>query len=103
MRRMEGEVLEIAAGYRSLGEGRLATRLENAAPYLFTFVTHPELHPTNEAERPLRPVAIQRLIRKHRVTEEGTRAFGRIMTCALTWRKRGLNAYDGFYRCLSAT
>ena len=48
---MEGEVLEIAAGYRSLGEGRLATRLENAAPYLFTFVTHPELHPTNEGVR----------------------------------------------------
>ena len=104
VRRMEGEVLEIAAGYRSLGEGRLATRLENAAPYLFTFVMHPEMHPTNnEAERLLRPIAIQRLIRKHHVTEDGMRAFSRIMTCALTWRMRGLNAYDEFYRCLSTT
>ena len=100
---MEDEVLEIAAGYRALGEGRLATRLENAAPY-FTFVMHPELHPTNnEAERLLRPIAIQRMIRKYHVTEEGMRAFSRIMTCALTWRKRGLNAYGGFYRCLSTT
>ena len=40
-------------------------------------------HITNEAERLLRPIAMQRLIRKHRVTE-GTRAFSRIMTCALT-------------------
>ena len=64
---------------------------------------HPEMHPTNEAERPLRPIAIQRLIRKHHVTEEGMRAFSRITTCALTWRKRGLNAYDEFYRCLSTT
>ena len=95
VRRMEGEVLEIAAGCRALGDGKLATRLENAAPYLFTFVMHPELHHTNnEAERMLRPIAIQRLIRKHHVTE-GMRAFSRIMTCALTWRKRGLNAYTG--------
>ena len=77
-------MLEIAARYRALGEGRLATRLENAAPCLFTFVMHPELHPANnEAERLLRPVAIQRLIRKHHVTEDGARAFSRIMTCAL--------------------
>jgi len=100
---MEQEVIAIASGYRSLGEGKLATRLEKAAPCLLTFVMHQELHPTNEAERPRRPIAIQRLIRKHHVTEEGVRASGRIMTCALTWRKRGLNAYDGFYRCLSAT
>ena len=41
-------------------------------------------HITNEVERLLRPIVIQRLIRKHRVTEEEMRAFCRIMTCALT-------------------
>ena len=35
VRRMEGEVIAIASGYRSLGEGKLATRLENAAPHLY--------------------------------------------------------------------
>ena len=61
------------------------------------------MHPANEAERLLRPIAIQRLIRKHHVTEDGMRALSRIITCALTWCKRGLNAYDEFYRCLSTT
>ena len=103
-RRMEREALAIASGYRSLGEDKFATKLENAAPNLFTFVTHPELEPTNnESERLIRPVVIQRLIRQHHVTEEGMAAFSRIMTCVLTWRKRGLNAYDEFYRCLSST
>jgi len=100
---MEAEVLAIASGYRSLGEGKLAARLEDAAPNLFTFVPHPELHPTNEAERLLRPAVIQRLIRKLHVTWEGMREFSGIMTCALTWRKRGLDAYGEFYRCLSTT
>ena len=104
VRRMEREALAIASGYRSLGEDKFATKPENAAPNLFTFVTHPRLEPTNnESERLIRPVVIQRLIRQHRVTEEGMAAFSRTMTCVLTWRKRGLNAYDEFYRCLSST
>ena len=39
---------------------------------------------------PLRPVVIPRLISKHHVTWAG--ASSRILTCALTWRKRGPNA-----------
>ncbi len=50
---------------------------------------------------PLRPVVIQRLISKHRVTWAG--ALSRILTCALTWRKRGPNACGKFYLFLSAT
>ena len=61
----------------------------------------PDPRITNEAERLPRPIAIQRLIRKHHAAEEGTSAFGRITACAPTRRKRGLNAYDGFYRRLS--
>ena len=37
-RRMEREVIAIAPGYRPLGEGKPAARLENAAPCLFTLV-----------------------------------------------------------------
>ena len=48
-------------------------------------------------------MVIQRLIRQHHVTAEGMAAFSRIMACVLTWRKRGLNAYGEFYRCLSST
>ena len=51
VRRMVREALAIASGHRSLGEDRLATKLENAAPNLFTFVTHPELEPTNNGRR----------------------------------------------------
>ena len=39
---------------------------------------------------PLRPIVIPRLISKHHVTWAG--ASSRILTCALTWRKRGPNA-----------
>ena len=42
-----------------------------------------------------RPIVIRRLIGKRHVTEG---AFGRIATCALTWRKRGPDAYGEFYR-----
>lgn len=38
-----------------------ATKLANAVPFLFTFVNHPGVDPTNnESERMLRPIVISR-------------------------------------------
>ena len=69
------EALAIALGCRSPGAGKLATRLENAAPHFVA--AHPELHPANGAEGTPHLIAIRRLIGKRHVAE-GVRAFGRI-------------------------
>ena len=81
-----------------------ATKLANAAPFLFTFVNLPGVDPTNnESERMLRKVVIARKIRFRIASLEGARTFSNIMTCMLTWRKRNLNVSDMLLKVLSGT
>ena len=43
----------------------------------------------NESERMLRKVVISRKIRQRLVTEMGMKIFGILMSCFMTWQKRG--------------
>ena len=81
-----------------------ATKLRNAAPNLFTFVNYPGMEPTNnESERMLRPVVIHRKIRYRMVNEVGAAMFSTLMTCVMTWKKRGYNVSDTLHKALSGT
>ena len=102
--RMRRRAMEIAAAYRHAGFG-FGNTLANAAPCLFTFMVYPGVEPTNNAaERELRPVVLHRKMRGKLVSPSGMRMFGTLMTCLLTWRKRGLDVGEELRRiALGAT
>ena len=87
--RLESEVLAIADEYERLGN-KFCTTLRNAVPHMFVFVRHPRMEPTNNlAERMIRPAVVARAVRGKMVTPGGMRMFGTLMTCLLTWERRG--------------
>ena len=102
---MEAAAAAIAARFeRYAAGGAFATKLANAAPFLFTFINHPGMDPTNnESERMLRKVVIARKIRFRIASRTGARMFSNIMTCMLTWRKRNLNVLDMLLKALKGT
>ena len=102
---MEAAAAAIAARFGRYAAGEtFATKLANAAPFLFTFVNHPGMDPTNnESERMLRKVVIARKIRFRIASRAGARMFSNIMTCMLTWRKRNLNVLDMLLKALKGT
>ena len=57
----------------------------------------------NESKRMLRNVVIHRKIRQNLVTAKGKAMFGTIMTCLLTWDKRGLNWFEKLSESFWAT
>ena len=76
-------------------DDRFSILLGNAVPNLFTFIRYLDMDPTNnESERMLRKVAIHRKIHQKIITVGGKIMFGTIMTCLLTWDKRGLNWFE---------
>jgi len=96
------EVQIVAAQYGSPGHG-FGGKLANAAPNLFTFVSHPGMEPANNtAERALRRTVIQRYIRQGLRTAGGMRMFGVTMTCIGTWRMRGLDVAEKLQEVLAA-
>ena len=89
---MENAVLAVVSMLRELGEGKIATKLENATPNLFTFVNHPGMAPTNNlAERILRPPVLHRKVRFRMVSQKGRETYSILMTCMMTWEMQGLN------------
>ena len=93
----------VAKAYVGLDD-RFAILLGNAVPDLFTFIRYPGMEPTNnESERMLRKVVIHRKIRQKLVTVGGKIMFGTIMTCLLTWDKRGLNWFEKLSEVFWAT
>jgi len=83
---------------------RFGARLARAVPNLFTFLRHPHMEPTNNsAERMLRSVVISRKIRYGTRNEGGMRRFGTLMTCFLTWERRGASVSEMLLRILVAT
>lgn len=88
---MESEVLAIADAYEMLGN-RFCATLRHAAPHMFVFVRYPHMDPTNNlAERMIRPVVTGRKVRGKIVTPGGMKMFGTLMTCMLTWERRGMD------------
>ena len=85
-------VLEIASSYGS--DSPLRTKLEGAAPYLFTFLQHPGMPPhNNQAELEIRDaVVLQRNVRHKLCTPEGMRIFSVLSSVARTSNKMAIFA-----------
>ena len=100
---MKAAIVAITRRFGLRPAGRtFATKLANAAPFLFTLVNRPRVDPTNnESKRILRKVVIARKIRFRIARMEGARTFPNIMTCVLTRRKRNLNVSDMLPKVLS--
>jgi len=82
-------VSDIAQDYTDNG-CRFGAKLARAVPNPFTFLRHPHIEPTNNsAERMLRPIVISRKIHYGTRNEGGMRRFGTLMTCFLTWERKG--------------
>jgi len=80
---------------RTSGCGEFATKLENARPYLFTGVIHPEIPlDNNHAERQLRKVVIHRKLMGCIRNEKGQRFIENGLSAIQTWHLQGKNIYD---------
>ena len=70
-------------------------RLLAVEPALWTFATHPDVEPTNNAaERALRPAVIWRKTSYGTQSEAGSRFVERILTVVASSRQQGRNAFD---------
>ncbi len=83
---------------------KFATTFSNASEDLTMFLNRPGMGPSNNmAERSLRKVVIARKIWYILVNTTGDETFARILSCAMTWRKRGLNVHDMLMKALCGT
>lgn len=72
----------------------LASKLENARPYLFTGVIHPEVPlDNNHAERMLRKIVVHRKLMGCIRNEKGQIFIQNVMSAVQTWRLQGRNPY----------
>jgi len=70
---------------RSAANLRLSNHIAELAPYLFTFLRHPEVESTNNrAERELRPAIVNRKCWGGNRTENGARTFARLASVLRT-------------------
>ena len=78
------------------GNGRMATIVSNAAPYLFTFIRYPGMPPhTNGVERTIRSrVAVIRKANGPFPNRKAARNHSVLQTFAATCEKNGISAYD---------
>ena len=70
----------------------LITHVKNAEPDMFTFMLHKDVEPTNNAaERSLREIVKQRVVRVMFRTKKGADAFAALITALMTARARGIS------------
>lgn len=82
---------------------RSCTRLLKKFDELWTFVSNPEIEPTNNAaERALRILVMLRRVCFGSKTEKGLRFIERILTVVETCRKRSQNAWEFITTCIQA-
>ncbi len=75
---------------------KLMKKIKNGFDYWFTFLTDPELEPTNNrAERALREHVVQRKIIGTLRNEKGMRIHETITTVLATWEQNGLDPHRG--------
>jgi hypothetical protein len=80
---------------------RLAARLLRFADQLFTFVSNPDVPPTNnQAERDLRPSVIARKVSGGTRSPRGSATIATLATLFRTWRAHGLNPLSESHRLL---
>jgi len=80
---------------------KFVKKMRNGANYLFTFVIHPNVEPTNNrAERALREHVVQRKIIGTFRNEKGTPIYETIMTMLAKWEQRGLDPSEALAESL---
>lgn len=78
--------------YSTIEVNRFAAKIRNGIDHWFTFLTTPDVEPTNNrAERALREHIVQRKIIGTFRNENGTKTYETIMTLLATWKQQGLN------------
>ena len=93
---LDKRVRRLIAKYKDVPElKRFITRLSNARPNLFHFVTNKRIPPTNNpAERGLREVVVHRKVRGS-IRAEGTMTWlGNLFSCISTWRERDMDVQE---------
>ena len=102
---MVAKVLAIASEYDRYEVGKdYVTYLRNAAPNMFIFVNHPGMESTNnDTERVVRKVVLSRKVRLRIVSVKGAKTFSILMTCLMTWKRRGLNIHEALLKNLCST
>ena len=89
---MVARVLAIVSEYDRYEVGKdYAVYLRNAAPNMFIFVNHPNMESTNnDTERVVRKVVLSCKVRPRIVSVKGAKTFSILMTCLMTWKRRGV-------------
>jgi transposase len=89
MLHLEGLIRE---DYDAREVSELVEKLRNGLDHWLTFVTEPDVDPTNNrAERALREQVVMRKIFRSLRSDEGVRIHETITTMLATWRRRGLD------------
>ena len=95
----------IASECDRYGAGKdYAIYLRSAAPNMLMFVNHPGMQSTNsDMERVVRRVVLSRRVRPRIVSVKGAKTFSTLMTCLMTWKRRGLNIHEALLKNLCST
>ena len=90
---LDKRVAQIAEKYKDVPElEAFITKLSNARPNLFHFVTDPRIPPTNNnAERGLREIVVHRKVRGSARAENTMTWLGNLFSCISTWRAKKLD------------
>ena len=93
---LDKRVRRIVAKYKNVPELKsFITKLSNARPDLFHFVTDKRIPPTNnEAERGLREPVVHRKVRGALRAEETMTWLGNLFSCVFTWRERKMDVQE---------
>ncbi|ABK77295.1 transposase [Cenarchaeum symbiosum A] len=95
MAELDARLSGIVAAYEGV-QCTFAGTLGKAEPDLFNCILYHVLTPTNnDAERAVRYVVAHRRCRQQLRSEGGMKMFGALLTCILTWKKRGISVREG--------
>jgi transposase len=87
--------------YKSSRVGKFVEKMRRRYPSWFTFVTVPEVEPTNNrTERALRELVVHRKIMGTLRNQKGVRIYETLPLIA-TWRQRGLNLQEALSNALT--
>ena len=90
---LDKRVRRIVAKYKDVPELKsFITKLSNARPNLFHFVTNKRIPPTNnEGERGLREIVVHRKVRGSLRADDTMTWLGNLFSCISTWKECGLD------------
>ena len=101
---MIARIRDIADRYRRVGESGYAVTLEDAAEDLFTFLPYPGLEPINNvSECEIHQIIMQCNTRQKLGSAGGMENFGYLMTCFLTWKRKGHSTMDKIQEILGVS